>query len=116
MANFEWNDAIAKMNKANSLNRLLLRLRALWCGGRCNVNLYTPMRTLGMIDFANDNEITSFVTSYINGIDMLYIKSNFGEWNIYLDKYSTFRFVNSNDKYTTLYIEMLDDTEIKIKI
>lgn len=116
MSNFEWNDTIAKMNKATSLNKLLLKLRVLWLGGRCNVNLYTPMRTLGMGDFKDEYEMTLFITNCIQGIDMMYIRSNFGEWEIYLHNYRTFRFNNNTDNSKTVHIEMFDDSEIIVKI
>ena len=50
----------------------------------------------------------------VDNIDMIYIKTSYGEWQIYLDKYDTYRFEDRKG-YKLLKIIRFDK-EIDIKI
>ena len=110
---FAWNDTINRMNKNNSLKSLTKKLYPLWRKGNIRACLmYSACNTVGFSDFNNEVQIGQYIDSII--IDMLYIKTSFGEWQIYLDKYDTYRFEDRKD-YTLLKIIMYDK-EIDIKI
>lgn len=112
--NFNWNDTIAKMNKNNSLKSLLGKLMVIWAkDGRVKVCLmYSALNTVGFSDLQNIKELEHYIDN-IN-IDMIYIKTNHGEWQVYLDKYDTYRF-EDRKRYKLLKIIKFDG-EIDIKI
>lgn len=114
---FAWNDAIARMNKNNSLKSLTKKLYPMWRDDRIKACLmYSACNTVGFSDFTTTANAEKQIEKYIDSIiiDMLYIKTNYGEWQIYLDKYDTYRFEDRKD-YKLLKIVMYD-REIDIKI
>lgn len=113
-SNFNWNDTIEKMNKNNSLKSLLRKLMILWAknGGVKVCLLYSALNTVGFSDFKTIIELEHYIDN-IN-IDMIYIKTNHGEWQVYLDKYDTYRF-EYRKRYKILKIIQFDG-EIDIKI
>lgn len=112
--NFAWNDTIARMNKNNSLKSLMNKLLPLWAkDGRIKACImYSACNTVGFSDFKSIADLEHYIDNII--IDMMYIKTNYGEYQIYLDKYDTYRFEDRKD-YKLLKIIMYDK-EIDIKI
>lgn len=113
-SNFNWNDTIAKMNKNNSLKSLLGKLMVIWAknGGVKVCLMYSALNTVGFSDLKSITELEHYIDN-IN-IDMIYIKTNHGEWQVYLDKYDTYRF-EDRKRYKLLKIIQFDG-EIDIKI
>lgn len=74
--------------------------------------MYSACNTVGLGDFRTTVELGNYIDSVI--IDMIYIKTAYGEYQIYLDKYDTYRFENRRG-YTLLKIIRYDG-EIDIKI
>lgn len=111
---FAWNDTIHRMNKNNSLKSLMGKLLPMWAkDGRVNACImYSACSTAGFSNFKSIAELEHYIDSII--IDMIYIKTNHGEWQIYLDKYDTYRFEKRKD-YTLLKIIKFDG-EVDIKI
>ena len=110
----DWNDTIARMNKKDSLKRLMNKMLPLWAKeGKVKACLmYSACSTAGFSDFKTLAELEHYIDTII--IDMLYIKTSYGEYQIYLDKYDTYRFENRKD-YTLLKMIMYD-REIDIKL
>ena len=109
------------MNKNNSLKSLTKKLYPMWRDGRIKACLmYSACNTVGFSDFTItsnvEKQIEKQIEKYIDSIiiDMLYIKTNYGEWEIYLDKYDTYRFEDRKG-YKLLKIIRFD-REIDIKI
>jgi hypothetical protein len=96
------------------LNKLLLKLMPLWLGGRCIVNLYTPLTTVSLSDFSTQRELTEFVLRA--NPDMIYIKTNYGEWQIYLKGLQSFKLVNNKDNSKILKIFFNNNSEIVVNI
>lgn len=111
---FAWNDTIARMNKNNSLKSLMKKLLPLWTkDGKVRACLmYSACSTAGFSDFKSLNDLEHYIDNIL--IDMVYIKTNYGEWQIYLDKYDTYRFESRKD-YKLLKI-ITYDGEIDIKL
>lgn len=112
--NFNWNDTIARMNKNNSLKSLLRKLMILWAkSDRIKACImYSALNTVGFSQIKNVHELEHYIDNII--VDMVYIKTNYGEWQVYLDKYDTYRFEDRKD-YKLLKIIQFDG-EIDIKI
>lgn len=111
---FAWNDTIACMNKNNSLKSLMRKLLPMWTeGGKVRACImYSACSTAGFSDFRSITDLEHYIDTII--IDMVYIKTNYGEYQIYLDKYDTYRFEDRKD-HKILKIIMYDK-EIDIKI
>ena len=111
---FAWNDTINHMNKNNSLKSLMGKLLPMWAkNGRVNACImYSDCSSAGFSNFKSISELEHYIDSII--IDMIYIKTNYGEYQIYLDTYDTYRFEQRKD-YTLLKIIRYND-EIDIKI
>lgn len=112
---FAWNDAIATMNKNNSLKSLLGKLMTMWAkDGRVNACLlYSCCNTVGFSDFKSITELEHYIDIVI--VDMIYIKTKYGEYQIYLDNYDTYRFEDRKD-YKLLKILLFGNKEIIIKL
>lgn len=111
---FAWNDAIAHMNKINSLKSLMFKLFPMWAieGKVQACILYSACNSVGFSDFGTLAQLKHYLETVT--IDMFYIKTQYGEWQIYLDKYDTYRFEDRKN-YKLLKIIRFD-CEIDIKI
>lgn len=111
---FAWNDTIARMNKVNSLKSLISKLFPMWAtDGRIKACImYSACNSAGFSNFGSLEQLKHYIENVM--IDMIYIKTNYGEYQIYLDKYDTYRFEDRKD-HKLLKIIMYDK-EIDIKI
>ena len=107
---FEWNNAIQRMQRNESMIRLLRKLYPLWENGKVIVLMYSTLNTVSFADFNN----IEWCVNYFNriAVDMVYIKTSYGECNVYMNQYETYRF---NKERETLTIECgLNKYELKI--
>ena len=111
---FAWNDAIEHLNKINSLKSLMFKLYPMWAKeGRVQACImYSACNSVGFSDFRTLEQLKHYIETI--HIDMIYIKTSYGEWQVYLDKYDTYRFEDRKD-YKLLKIIRFDK-EIDIKI
>lgn len=103
----QWNDAIHLMNKKQSLSRLFTRLYPICRNGNATVILYSTNSSISLSEFKSLDDITPYINNV--GIDMFYIKTLKGDWQIYLDNYDTFELNND-----TLKIRFFNNKETKI--
>lgn len=108
---FSWNDTISKMNKESSLKGLLKKLKNKLVYGKTVVLIYTTNSTIGLSQLVDDTTIEKFVEAA--NIEMIYIKTPKGKWEIYLNNYDTYHFNNNNDN--TLTIEFYGNEKTTIK-
>jgi hypothetical protein len=98
-----------------SVNKMLIKLRVLWLGGRCKVTMYSNNdKILGMSDFSDEQHMTSYFI--LHGIKAINIKTSYREYTIKLNKFKGFRLVNNTDGTKILHIENMDGTETEVKI
>ena len=111
---FAWNDAIEHMNKINSLKSLMSKLYPMWAmqGKVKACILYSACNSVGFSEFGTLEQLKHYLD--IVKVDMFYIKTSYGEWQVYLDKYDTYRFEDRKD-YKLLKVIRFD-REIDIKI
>lgn len=103
---FEWNDTIAKMNKNESLKRLLNKLS----DKNATVILYNTNISISLHMLIIQNTLNTFIDNY--GVDMLHIVTPKGNWDCYLNDYGTFRFNNTKNTVTLLFYDK-DSIEIQ---
>lgn len=111
---FTWNETIARMNKNNSLKSLMSKLLPLWAkdGKVLACIMYSACNTVGFSDFKSLAELEHYIDTII--IDMIYIKTNHGEYQVYIDTYDTYRFEKRKDHTLLKIIRYNDEIDIKI--
>lgn len=107
---FEWNNVIQRMQRNESMIRLLRKLYPLWQNGKVTVLMYSALNTVSFADFKDIEECANYFNRIT--VDMVYIKTSYSECNIYMHQYETYRF---NKERETLTIDCgLNKYEIKI--
>lgn len=94
MNNFRYNGTVQKMRKLNSIKSLLHKLYPLWLNSKVTVLLYSALNTVSFADFTGIDKIDGYIDNII--VDMIYIRTDNGEADIYLYEYETYRFNKDN--------------------
>lgn len=84
--------------RRESIVRLLKKLYPLWKDGKVTVILYSALNTVSFADFSSIENCIDYFNKVL--VNMVYIKTQYGECEVYIDNYEKYRF--NNDKGTLI--------------